>query len=262
MTTDKTPPTGPALPLHAAGATEPDGPARPEGAEGPEGAAEPWGAAAGPASPAEGPRPRPLETPPNRPLPLHPVRLALLDLIAEWGKITSNQAAQHLHQSSGTCSFHLRQLARYGLIEEAPTVDGRSRPWRLRWEGTLPAGAGTTGPVAAPAALTASPAVTPPAPSRRLANGLAGDLAEDLEDTSYRQWLALRRQAPAEWQRDEASSDVLHLTPEELADLGAAVRALLAPYRRRGPGPGTRPVAAVTRLFPLLDHPAADDRQP
>ncbi|MFI6843858.1 winged helix-turn-helix domain-containing protein [Kitasatospora sp. NBC_00085] len=189
--------------------------------------------------------------PPNRPLPHHPIRLALLDLIAEWGKITSNQAAQHLHQSSGTCSFHLRQLARYGLIEEAPTVDGRARPWRLRWEGSLmPPGS---------AAEPGSPAPSPPSSRRGTpgpAAGLAEDLAEDLEDTSYRQWLAHRAQAPAEWQRDEASSDVLHLTPEELADLGAAVRALLAPYRRRGPAPGTRPVAAVTRLFPLLDHPS------
>ncbi|MFE7558737.1 winged helix-turn-helix domain-containing protein [Kitasatospora sp. NPDC057500] len=176
---------------------------------------------------------------PTRPLAHHAVRAALLDLIAEWGSITSNQAAQMIRQSSGTCSFHLRQLARYGLIEEAPTGDGRSRPWRLRWEGSL------------------MPPGTAEEPARRAAgHDLAPELASDLEDGSYRHWLANRSAAPDEWQRDHTSSDVLHLTADELADLGAAVRALLAPYRQREPRAGTRPVAAVTRLFPLL----AEDR--
>ncbi|MER5349890.1 winged helix-turn-helix domain-containing protein [Kitasatospora sp. NPDC002551] len=171
---------------------------------------------------------------PTRPLPHHAVRVALLDLIAEWGSITSNQAAQMIRQSSGTCSFHLRQLARYGLIEEAPTGDGRSRPWRLRWEGSL------------------MPPGSAEEPAGRSAHDLSPELAGDLEDGSYRNWLANRSAAPADWQRDQTSSDVLHLTADELADLGAAVRALLAPYRQRGPRAGTRPVAAVTRLFPLL----------
>lgn len=78
------------------------------------------------------------------------------------------------------------------------------------------------------------------------------ELATELEDGSYRHWLANRSAAPAEWQRDQTSSDILHLTSDELADLGAAVRALLAPYRQREPRRGTHPVAAVTRLFPLL----------
>ncbi|MGY0464797.1 ArsR/SmtB family transcription factor [Kitasatospora sp. cg17-2] len=177
---------------------------------------------------------------PSRPLPQHAVRAALLDLIAEWGSITSNQAAQMLRQSSGTCSFHLRQLARYGLVEEAPTGDGRSRPWRLRWEGSL----------------------MPPEPGTPAAGRTGGDLtpelATELEDGSYRHWLANRSAAPAEWQRDQTSSDILHLTSDELADLGAAVRALLAPYRQREPRPGTHPVAAVTRLFPLLADTGAD----
>ncbi|MFC8720539.1 winged helix-turn-helix domain-containing protein [Kitasatospora sp. NPDC057198] len=69
----------------------------------------------------------------RRPLPDHPVRLALLDLLAETGTATATGAAARLGLSSGLCSFHLRQLARYGLVEEVPTRAGRSRPWRLRW---------------------------------------------------------------------------------------------------------------------------------
>ncbi|GAA2306850.1 helix-turn-helix domain-containing protein [Streptomyces kunmingensis] len=70
----------------------------------------------------------------GRPLPDHPVRVALLDLLAELGTVTSSQAAARLGYSSGLCSFHLRQLARHGLIEEASHSGGRVRPWRLRWD--------------------------------------------------------------------------------------------------------------------------------
>ncbi|MEV0095206.1 helix-turn-helix domain-containing protein [Streptomyces sp. NPDC050738] len=70
----------------------------------------------------------------SRRLPDHPLRIALLDLLAEVGTVTSSEAAQRLGESSGLCSFHLRQLARHGLIEEAPHTGGRARPWRLRWE--------------------------------------------------------------------------------------------------------------------------------
>ncbi|HEY9438774.1 MAG TPA: helix-turn-helix domain-containing protein, partial [Streptomyces sp.] len=77
--------------------------------------------------------PCPLPHRTRQPLPDHPVRSALLDLLAETGTITSTEAAARLGHSSGLCSFHLRQLARHGLIEEAPHQGGRARPWRLRW---------------------------------------------------------------------------------------------------------------------------------
>ncbi len=79
-------------------------------------------------------------------LPDHPVRLALLDLLAELGSVTSAQAAERLGHSSGLCSFHLRQLARHGLIEEAPHDGGRARPWRLRWNTPRPAAEPATPP--------------------------------------------------------------------------------------------------------------------
>lgn len=62
----------------------------------------------------------------------HEVRTALLDLLAEVGTLTATEAAARLGYSSGLCSFHLRQLARHGHIEEAPHSGGRARPWRLK----------------------------------------------------------------------------------------------------------------------------------
>ncbi|MFF4344600.1 winged helix-turn-helix transcriptional regulator [Kitasatospora sp. NPDC001540] len=78
-----------------------------------------------------------------RTLPEHPVRLALLDVLAETGTLTATEAAARLGLSSGLCSFHLRRLAEHGLVEEAPRGGrggGRAKPWRLRWGPVPPSG--------------------------------------------------------------------------------------------------------------------------
>ncbi len=64
---------------------------------------------------------------PDDELPDHPVRSALLGLLAEAGTVTSTEAAARLGHSSGLCSFHLRQLARYGRIEAVPHAGRRRR---------------------------------------------------------------------------------------------------------------------------------------
>lgn len=160
----------------------------------------------------------------------HGVRTALLDLLAEVGTVTATEAASRLGYSSGLCSFHLRQLARHGYVEEAPHNGGRARPWRLA-RGTAASG----GP----------------------AEGEFGDLARGLEDESWQRWLAQRDRAPSEWRHDEAFSAIAYLTPEEMSRVADAVRRALAPYQDREQRPlarpdGARPVALITRLFPLL----------
>ncbi|WP_328381250.1 helix-turn-helix domain-containing protein [Streptomyces sp. NBC_00400] len=171
----------------------------------------------------------------------HEVRTALLDLLAEVGAVTATEAAARLGYSSGLCSFHLRQLARHGHIEEAPHRGGRARPWRL------------SRPAAASDASDTSDTSTED----------FGDLARGLEDESWQHWLDRREQAPAEWRRDEAFSAVAYLTPEEMSRMAAVIRGALAPYQDRDHRPlarpeGARPVALIARLFPLLPHPADD----
>lgn len=165
-------------------------------------------------------------------LPEHEVRTALLDLLDEVGTVTATEAAARLGYSSGLCSFHLRQLARHGHIEEAPHHGGRARPWRLRQHNPT-AGA---------------PAEEP-----------FGELARGLEDESWQRWLAQRDQAPDAWRHDEAFSAIAYLTPEEMSQVADAVRRALVPYQDREQRPlarpdGARPVALITRLFPLLPH--------
>jgi DNA-binding MarR family transcriptional regulator len=162
----------------------------------------------------------------------HPLRVALLDLLSRRATLTSTEAARELGESSGACSFHLRQLERYGHVEEAPGARGRVRPWRLTAARARPAESGDE----------------------------FGELARELENEGYRRWLAGRETAPQGW-RDEAFSAVLYLTPGELAEVAGAIRSVLAPFAgREDPGQDTGavlPVGVVARMFPLL--PASSD---
>jgi DNA-binding transcriptional ArsR family regulator len=62
----------------------------------------------------------------------HPVRLALLEAFTETETLTATEAGERVGESPANASFHLRQLAKYGFVEEAPGATGRRRPWKLR----------------------------------------------------------------------------------------------------------------------------------
>jgi DNA-binding transcriptional ArsR family regulator len=65
----------------------------------------------------------------------HPVRLALLEALALEGPLTATQAGELIGESPTTCSFHFRQLAKYGFVEEAGAGPGRQRPWKISHTG-------------------------------------------------------------------------------------------------------------------------------
>lgn len=81
------------------------------------------------------PRPRRRETSAER-IELHraldhPVRQRILRYLAEHGQANSTTLAESLSESTGTTSYHLRQLAEHGVIEEvAERSTGRQRWWR------------------------------------------------------------------------------------------------------------------------------------
>src|SRR4051794_27883368 len=54
----------------------------------------------------------------------HPVRLELLERLTD-GPLTATQAASIVGESQASCSFHLRQLAKYGFVELAGDGAGR-----------------------------------------------------------------------------------------------------------------------------------------
>jgi DNA-binding transcriptional ArsR family regulator len=61
----------------------------------------------------------------------HPVRLALIEALADAGTLTATEAGERVGESPANASFHLRQLAKYGFVEEAG-AQGRRRPWKLK----------------------------------------------------------------------------------------------------------------------------------
>jgi DNA-binding transcriptional ArsR family regulator len=63
----------------------------------------------------------------------HPLRASLLYELYARGSATATDLAEAVGQPVNSVSFHLRQLAKYGLIEDDPDAagaDGRQRWWR------------------------------------------------------------------------------------------------------------------------------------
>jgi len=63
---------------------------------------------------------------------VNPLRMRLLGELSRRGTARVTDLAKQFDQPANTVSFHLRQLARYGLIERVPssTGDGRESCWR------------------------------------------------------------------------------------------------------------------------------------
>src|SRR5690348_8450535 len=62
----------------------------------------------------------------------HPLRLDLMELLGTIGPATAAHCGRTLGVSQASCSFHLRQLAKYGFVEEAePGSDRRERRWQV-----------------------------------------------------------------------------------------------------------------------------------
>ena len=66
----------------------------------------------------------------------HPVRNRILGEIGAAGSMRAADVARELGIPANQASFHLRQLAKYGLVEEAPDQarDRRDRVWRATSE--------------------------------------------------------------------------------------------------------------------------------
>ncbi|SDF17696.1 DNA-binding transcriptional regulator, MarR family [Blastococcus aurantiacus] len=61
----------------------------------------------------------------------HPLRMSLLAALRSDGPSTASRLADRLGESSGATSYHLRQLAGFGFVEEVPDQGtGRERWWR------------------------------------------------------------------------------------------------------------------------------------
>ncbi len=169
----------------------------------------------------------------------HPTRLSLLGLLRTQGPLTATKAGELIGESSASASFHLRQLAKYGLAEEAGGGHGRERPWR------------------ATAMFTNVPHVTDN-PELAAASGLFRSMVAERYFTSYRRWLEQQPTEPPQWQQAATQSDVLmYLTAAELEQLGGQIQELLDGYVDRLTNPDLRPADARLVQHIQLAFPVA-----
>jgi DNA-binding transcriptional ArsR family regulator len=156
----------------------------------------------------------------------HPVRLRLLEELVATGPSTATQLAERVGESPANCSWHLRQLARYGFVEEAGGGSGRQRPWKFVMQGNI-WGRGEESPELA----------------------RAGDAAAEVlfgrEYEVMRAWHAARRAEPPQW-RDAGfvNQSVGWLTAEELSAVDEEIRQVLMRYLDRLEDSSRRPPGA------------------
>ena len=174
----------------------------------------------------------------------HPVRLELIGLLRRSGPMTATQAAARIGESPASCSFHLRQLAKYGLVEEAGGGRGRERPWRATASLTSWAPAGDE--------------------DHEEATGMLARVVVERYFEQTLEWLDRRRSEPQEWAEvSEVGDRVLYATPAELAELDQRLGELLDPFIERLEDPSSRPDGAravnlIRLVFPLPDEPAEE----
>jgi hypothetical protein len=167
----------------------------------------------------------------------HPVRIALLRELVIHGPLTATQAGELIGESPTTCSFHFRQLAKYGVVEEAGGGKGRARPWRMT----------TTG-----LSVTARED-----PASQLAADALLRMVRRQQVERYWTWLNTRSGYPRRWREAAEDSEyVFHLTVEELEQLSKDLTAIVLPlFQKRMADPSKRPPASVPVQLLLLSHP-------
>jgi len=169
----------------------------------------------------------------------HPVRVSLVEVLSLEGPMTATQAGELIGESPTTCSFHLRQLAKYGIVEEAGGGKGRERPWKMTSLGmTIP---------------TTDDAET------ELAAGAVSRLFRERQLARYQQWLESRAIYPKRWRKAAGESEHLfYVTAEELESLNEELMALLIPrFSDRRTDPAARPPGAVPVEMLIFAYPIA-----
>jgi DNA-binding transcriptional ArsR family regulator len=156
----------------------------------------------------------------------HPTRLSLIGVLRREGPLTATQAGELIGESSASCSFHLRQLAKYGLVEEAGGGKGRERPWRAT---TL---------------FTSWPDVAE-GPEAAAASSLLGSVIAERYFEGLMRWLDAKPDETEQWQHAAHFGDtMLYVTPEELTDLAAETQAMMDRFLDRAEHPELRPPGA------------------
>jgi predicted ArsR family transcriptional regulator len=156
----------------------------------------------------------------------HPVRLALIEALADAGTLTATEAGERVGESPANASFHLRQLAKYGFVEVAG-APARRRPWRLKQRGLR--------------FTDVHEAVATAAAARQLSRTM-----HDRYFARAARALEERHALPKEWREVTGANQMrLYLTPDELKALDdEIVKLLLERHADRRTASTTHPEGA------------------
>lgn len=174
----------------------------------------------------------------------HPARLAILSRLGAGRSATATEVAEVAGITPSAASYHLRMLAKYGFVEDAPPRgDGRERLWKA---------------VDRPLAIGILPEDRPDVREAKdlLIRAVRKEAERELERA-----LSSADREPAEW-RDvmQFKRTLLRVDAEEMGRLNAEIDELLAPYVARHRSeedapPGARVAEAQVSLFPHADRP-------
>ena len=170
----------------------------------------------------------------------HPVRGALLAALRMHGPSTATRLGERLGESSGSASYHLRQLAAFGFVEEVPgETGGRERWWRAAHRSTRWSSAELLDdPTGREVVEEMEHRLI--AQQRRVLAAHAAE-REDLDDT---------------WRAAVSLSDwSLHLSPAGLRALTAELDAVLTRWRDEREEDGQPLVHVLVDAFPLKEYP-------
>ncbi|MCK2218105.1 helix-turn-helix domain-containing protein [Actinomadura sp. ATCC 31491] len=144
----------------------------------------------------------------------HPLRLRIYELLDQRGPSTATGLAAILGQNTGATSYHLRELARHGMIEIAEGMGrGKEKYWRI-----------------VPGGFTYGD--TPPdAEAASALEFLLDDLVRQ-RGAELAKWREAATRAPAEWVAASGfGRRSLRLTTQETAELRDEVLEVLERYR-------------------------------
>ncbi|MEU8619213.1 winged helix-turn-helix domain-containing protein [Streptomyces sp. NPDC048623] len=150
----------------------------------------------------------------------HPLRIQMLRALRHQGPATASQLAERLGESSGATSYHLRQLAAHGFVEDAPELGkGRERWWKAAVQGTY---------------FDASLHKNPDPEVQGAVEVYFHEIA-NIHTQELNTYLGTRHQWDEVWQDSSDMSDfTLHLSPERAHELNSKIHELIDEYRESG----------------------------
>jgi DNA-binding transcriptional ArsR family regulator len=171
----------------------------------------------------------------------HPLRVRILDALSTYGPDTSSGLAERFGESSGSTSYHLRQLEKHGFVRE----DASRGSSRERWWERVPGGIDVD-------------SVYPPQSAERAASDLVQREWQVTRDALFNDFLTHGAdQLEPRWYAASTIDTVnLRLTSGQLAAMVAELQAIADRYielYRSKREPGSRPVQLQLNAFPVMD---------